>query len=51
MRKRIEWTDAARASLRRIDGEIAMRILERLARFLLMGEGDIKVMAARHTDE
>ena len=34
MAKRIEWTDAARADVRRIDHESAMRILEGLARFL-----------------
>jgi len=38
MRKTIEWTDAARSSLRRIDRESAMRILEGLARFLFTGE-------------
>ena len=36
MRKTIEWTDAARAYLRRIDRETAMRILEGLARFLFI---------------
>lgn len=44
MRKTIEWTDAARANLRRIDREIAMRILEGLARFLFTGEGDVKLL-------
>jgi hypothetical protein len=34
MAKKIEWTDAARADVRRIDRETAMRILEGLARFL-----------------
>ena len=32
MAKKIEWTDAARADVRRIDRETAMRILEGLAR-------------------
>jgi hypothetical protein len=44
MAKKIEWTDAARADLRRIDREIAMRILEGLARFLFTEEGDVKLL-------
>ncbi len=44
MGKKIEWTDAARADVRRIDRETAMRILEGLARFLLTEEGDIKLL-------
>jgi mRNA-degrading endonuclease RelE of RelBE toxin-antitoxin system len=44
MGKRIEWTDAARADVRRIDRETAMRILEGLARFLFIGEGDVKLL-------
>jgi mRNA-degrading endonuclease RelE of RelBE toxin-antitoxin system len=44
MAKKIEWTDAARADLRRIDREAAMRVLEGLARFLFTQEGDIKLL-------
>jgi mRNA-degrading endonuclease RelE of RelBE toxin-antitoxin system len=44
MGKKIEWTDAARADVRRIDRETAMRILEGLARFLLTEEGDVKLL-------
>jgi mRNA-degrading endonuclease RelE of RelBE toxin-antitoxin system len=44
MAKRIEWTDAARADVRRIDRETAMRILEGLARFLFTEEGDVKLL-------
>lgn len=44
MAKKIEWTDAARADVRRIDRETAMRILEGLARFLLTEEGDVKLL-------
>ncbi|MGA2611394.1 MAG: type II toxin-antitoxin system RelE/ParE family toxin [Terriglobia bacterium] len=44
MAKKIEWTDAARADLRRIDREAAMRILEGLARFLFTEEGDVKLL-------
>ena len=43
MARKIEWTDAARADVRRIDSETAMRILEGLARFLLTEEGDVKL--------
>ena len=42
MPKKIEWTPAARADLRRITQETALRILEGLARFLLTEEGDVK---------
>ena len=42
MAKKIEWTDSARVGLRRIDRQTAMRILEGLARFLILGEGDVK---------
>lgn len=44
MAKKIEWTEAARAEVRRIDRESAMRILEGLARFLLTEEGDVKLL-------
>jgi len=35
MAKKIEWTDAARVDVGRMDRESAMRILEGLVRFLL----------------
>ncbi len=44
MAKSIEWTDAARADVRRIDREIAIRILETLSRFLFTDEGDVKFL-------
>jgi mRNA-degrading endonuclease RelE of RelBE toxin-antitoxin system len=44
MAKKIEWTDAARADVRRIDRETAMRILECLARFLFTDEGNVKLL-------
>jgi len=40
--KQIVFTPSARADLRRIDREIAMRILTALHRFAQTGEGDIK---------
>jgi mRNA-degrading endonuclease RelE of RelBE toxin-antitoxin system len=44
MARKIEWTDAARADVRRIDREAAMRVLEGLARFLFREEGDVKLL-------
>jgi mRNA-degrading endonuclease RelE of RelBE toxin-antitoxin system len=44
MAKKIEWTDAARADVRRIDRVAAMRIFEGLARFLFTEEGDVKFL-------
>jgi mRNA-degrading endonuclease RelE of RelBE toxin-antitoxin system len=44
MGKRIEWTDAARSDVRRIDRTSAMQILEGMARFLLTQEGDVKLL-------
>jgi len=44
MAKKIEWTDGARADLRRIDREAARRILEGLARFLFTEEGDVNLL-------
>jgi hypothetical protein len=44
MRKRVEWTDVARADVRRIDQATAMRILEGLSRFLFTEEGDVKLL-------
>ena len=44
MARKIEWTDAARADVRRVDRETAMRILEALARFLFTEEGDVKLL-------
>ena len=44
MTKKIEWTEAARAGVRRLDRETAMRILEGLARFLFTEQGDVKLL-------
>lgn len=44
MAKKLEWTEGARADLRRIDRQSAMRILEGLATFLFTDEGDVKVL-------
>jgi mRNA-degrading endonuclease RelE of RelBE toxin-antitoxin system len=40
--KRIVWTGPAKADVRRIDRDTAMRILAALDRFARTGEGDVK---------
>jgi len=40
--KKIAWSERARAEIRRLDRETAMRIFTALARFAESGEGDIK---------
>ena len=41
-RKKIAWTDQAKADLRTIDQPTALRILRVIARYLTSGEGDVK---------
>lgn len=41
MAKKITWTEQAKADLRGIDRETALRILRGLARFVLTEEGDV----------
>jgi mRNA-degrading endonuclease RelE of RelBE toxin-antitoxin system len=45
--KRIVWTDQAKADVRRIDRDTAMRILAALDRFVRTGEGDVKALQGR----
>ena len=40
--KKIAWTDQAKADLRAIDQNTALRILHAVARYLATGEGDVK---------
>ena len=40
--KRIVWSERARAEIRALDREMAMRIFAALSRFAEIGEGDIK---------
>jgi mRNA interferase RelE/StbE len=42
MRKKIVWTDRAKADLRAIEQATALRILHSLARAVFTGEGDVK---------
>jgi mRNA interferase RelE/StbE len=41
-RKKIAWTDQAKADLRAIDQPTALRILHTISRYLASGEGDLK---------
>jgi hypothetical protein len=40
MAKEIAWTDQAKANVRAIDQQTAMRVLHGLARFIATDEGD-----------
>jgi mRNA interferase RelE/StbE len=42
MGKNVIWNDQAKAQLRAIDQNTALRILHALARYLETGEGDVK---------
>ena len=42
MNKLIHWSDEARADVRAINRDTALRLLKSLARFLETGVGDIK---------
>ena len=41
-RKNVIWTDRAKAELRAIDQQTAMRVLHSLARLTALGEGDVE---------
>jgi mRNA interferase RelE/StbE len=43
------WASSARAELRRIEREMAMRILIALTRFAETGEGDVKALEGKFT--
>jgi len=45
---RIDWTDEARADIRALDRETAMRIFDGLYRFAVTGEGDVKFLEGKH---
>lgn len=45
--KRIVWTEPAKADIRRLDRETAMRIFATLHRFADSGEGDVKALQGR----
>jgi mRNA interferase RelE/StbE len=40
--KKIDWSEDARADVRRIDRKMAMRIFTTIQRFAKTGEGDVK---------
>ena len=48
--KKIVFTPAARADVRRIDRDTAMRILTALDRFARTGEGDVKKLQGEPND-
>ena len=43
------WASSARAELRKVERETAMRILLALTRYARTGEGDIKVLEGKFT--
>ena len=45
--KTFVWESAARADLRRLDKETALRILHALTRYGATGEGDVKTLTDR----
>lgn len=44
----IDWTEEARADIRSLDRDTAMRIFDGIYRFAVTGEGDIKVLQGKH---
>jgi hypothetical protein len=44
------WPESARAELRAVDQESAMRILLALTRYGESGEGDVKALSGNRTD-
>lgn len=49
MKLHFVWASSARAELRRVEREMAMRILIALTRFAETGEGDIKALEGKFT--
>ena len=49
MLPRIEWSEAARADVRRLDKTTAMRIFDAPLRFARTGLGDIKALKGEHS--
>ncbi len=45
--KRIIWTDAAKADVRRLDKSTVMRVFAVLNRFVKTGEGDVKALQGK----
>ncbi len=48
--RKIAWSDQARADIRRIDRETAMRIFSALHRFAGSGVGDVKKLQGESTE-
>ena len=49
MKLSLVWSSSARAELRRIDRDTAMRILTTLTRYAETGEGDVKSLEGKFT--
>ena len=49
MKLQFVWASSARAELRRIERETAMRILLELTRYAETGEGDVKALEGKFT--
>jgi mRNA interferase RelE/StbE len=49
MKLDFRWYSSARAQLRRVDQETAMRILVALTRYAETGEGDVKALEGKFT--
>jgi mRNA interferase RelE/StbE len=48
--KRIEWSEGARADVRRLDQKTAMRIFEALRRFAATSTGDVKKLQGEEAE-
>ncbi len=44
----IDWTDEARADIRALDRDTAMRVYDGLYRFAVTGAGDVKAVQGKH---
>ena len=47
----IEWSEEARADIRRFDKPTARRIFDALLRFARTGQGDVKQLQGQHADK
>lgn len=50
MAKHPIWSDAARADVRSLDRETAIRLLEAFNRYLISGEGDVKQLQGKENE-
>lgn len=50
MRKKIRWTEEAKADVRRLDRQVAMRIFEALDGYASTDEGDVTQLKGRQKE-